>query len=137
MRGDYLENYAVDEIVTIIKNYHNNLCYTQAILEESFQSVGVSQYGIEATMPHGSGISDPVASQVMKSIKTTQHVADNLTDLKYLQDRTYRIDNEKDAIVLFSLMSGKTYKEIADMLKCTPQNIHQRVERIAYIIKGV
>ena len=129
-------SYDVNKIVRIIKNYYHNLRYTQAVLEDSIESVGVSQYGIEATMPHGSGTSNPTERQVIKSINTTKHVSKTLTDMKYLQDRTYRIKREKDAIVLYSLMTGKTYQEIADMLDCSTQNVHQRVERIAEIIKG-
>lgn len=130
------EHYTIDRVVKIIKYYNDNLRYTQTILEDALQSVGVAQYGIESVMPKASGTSNPVEKQVIRSIKANQTVADKLTDMKYIQDRLYRIDDERDAIIIYSMMSGKNQQEVATMLDISRQSVNDRLKNIARTLKG-
>ena len=132
------ELYSRMKVLNIIKNYHSNLCYTQEVLDRAVKSVGVAQYGIEAAMPKSKGgHSSQTENQAIKSLYATKNISKKLTDMKYLQDRLYRIDDEKDAIIIYSVMQGKSYTETAQMIGCDRSLITKRMENIVDKICGV
>ena len=110
--------------------------YVVEILEENFKSVGVSQYGIDAIMPRGNNISNPTERQALDNIRALEHVSKKVSDLKYINDRLYRISDERDAIIMYQLMSGKSQVEIARLLDISQSAVNQRIYRIAQQING-
>lgn len=129
------EYYTIDKIVSIIKNYDVNLRYVNELREQVKRSVGVSQYGIEATMPHSNEINSVVESQALKTIEKTKHIAEKITDIKYLQQRWDRVKEEEDAMVLNLFLIGHNTNKVAEIMNKDNKTIENRVKKIAYVIK--
>lgn len=129
--------YDKERVISIIRNYHSNLRYTQEVLDDVTRSVGVAQYGIEAVMPkpQGGKSSSDTEKQVVRTIQATKHISKKLTDMKYLQDRLYRIEDEKDAIILYSVMQGKNYAEVGELLECDRSVVKRRIDNIAELLQ--
>ena len=128
--------YTTDRVCEIIKNYHDILKIVNEVLGESAKSVGVSQYGIEATMPKGNGTSDQTGQQALHNIENTKYVAKKISDLKYINERLDRITNERDAIIMQMMMNGKSQKDIGDFLNIGQSAVNHRIVKIAEQING-
>lgn len=131
--------YSKEKVISIIRNYQNNVRYVEEIKKESVSSVGVAQYGEEAAMPKAQGgkKSSDTENQVIRTEEILSKRAREIqSDMKYLLDRLHRIEDEKDAIIVHSVMHGKNYKEVADFLKCDASLITWRMNKIADVIRG-
>lgn len=131
-RGDKLSYYTVDKVLEIIRGYSNNIQNAKESME--YASVGVAQYGIEATMPRGNTTSDVVANEAIRMVTGTGYFANMITDIKYLQDRWDRVTNEKDATVLNLRLDGLSSAEIGQILGCSERNVNIVLRRVAETI---
>ena len=134
-RGDGVK-YTTERVVNIIKSYHDTVKYINDILQERFKSVGVTQYGIDAIMPKSNNISNPTQKQMFDNLKALEHVTKKVSDIKYINDRLYRIVDERDAIIMYQLMSGKSQVDIARFLNISQSAVNQRIYKIAQQING-
>ena len=128
--------YSVDKILEIIKMYHVNIKNVHNFSKE-MASVGVAQYGIEASLPKGTNISDIVEKEAIRQIEGNKVFAEIITDIKYLQDRWDRVTNDTDAHILKLRLDGLSAHDIGQILNRTDRMIHIRLRRIAETIKGV
>ena len=128
--------YTTDRVVKIIKNYHDILKIINEALGDKAKSVGVSQYGIEATMPKGNGTSDQTGRQALENIESVKFVSKKISDIKYINDRLDNIVNERDAIIMQMLINGKSQLEIGQFLDISQSAVNHRIEKIAEQIKG-
>lgn len=130
------EHYTTDRVVNIIKNYHDILKIINEVLGEKAKSVGVSQYGIEATMPKGNGTSDQTGRQALENIESVKFVSKKISDIKYINDRLDNIVNERDAIIMQMLINGKSQLEIGQFLGISQSAVNHRIEKIAEQLNG-
>lgn len=115
--------------MTIIKYYHINIKNLSEI-ELTRKSVGVSQYGIEAGMPHGNGISSVVENEAIRQIEDIKFWSDIITDIKYLQDRWHRITDQRESRILSLRLDGLTLKEIASIEGMDRTGVYKTLVRI-------
>ncbi|RDW17622.1 hypothetical protein CWR48_13990 [Oceanobacillus arenosus] len=127
--------YTTKKVMEIIKYYHID---TQNLrwMQEDKKSVGIAQYGIEATLPKGNGFSSVVENESIRQIENTKFWAEKITDMKYLQDRWYRITDEKEATVLQLRLNGYSISHIAELMKMERTGVYRMIERIACQIKS-
>ncbi|MBP1971596.1 transcriptional regulator [Virgibacillus natechei] len=128
--------YTTKKIMQIIKYYHINVQNLRDMQQESMKSVGVSQYGLEASLPKGNDIKSVVENEALRRIENTKFWAEIITDIKYLQDRWDRITDEKEAQILSLRLSGYRTTDIAEIMKMTRSGVHRTLERIACRIKS-
>ena len=129
--------YSTKKILDIIKYYHINLNNLKTLAAENqLRSVGVAQYGIEASLPKGNNISSVVENEVLRQVENTKFFAGIITDMKYLQDRWHRVTTEREAMVLKLRLDGHKAKDIAQMLGVARSEVYRTLERIACQIKG-
>ena len=104
--------YTTQKVLDIIKNYKH---YQEAICnhKKEYASVGVAQGGIESVMPKAQGgTSDPTGNEAIKHVEDITAMSKIATDIKYVQDRLYRVPKEYETILDLRL-SGHTVREIA------------------------
>lgn len=128
--------YTVEKILDIIKMYHINIINIKEYRKD-YASVGVTVYDVEATLPQSPyTTSDPVANEALRQVNETQFYSDMRTDLKYLQDRLYRVEDETDAQILNLTLRGYEVVRIADLHKINRSTVYNRLKVIAMIIQG-
>lgn len=126
--------YTTDKVVEIINSYHRNIKLLKEFRKD-YASVGVAQGGIESVMPRGKGTtSDVVANEAIRQLENNDYFAEVRTDIKYLQDRLYRVTDEEDAIILSNRLDGAEVVTIACMMECSERKIYDRLRKIAKII---
>lgn len=131
-----MEDYTVKRIIQIIKCYHINVQNLKDLQREEMKSVGVSQYGIEASLPKGNNISSVVENEALRQIENTKFWAETITDIKYLQDRWNRITEEREAQVLSLYLDGFKTSDVAEIMKMNRSGVYRMLERIACQIKS-
>lgn len=127
--------YSINKILEIIKNYRVNMNNIRN-QNNDLSSVGVSVYGVEASLPKGNGTSDIVATEAFRLIEGTKHFANIKTDMKYLQDRWHRVTDEKQAMVLSLSLDGLSVEEIANIQEVSRSSVYRTLTNIAEVIKG-
>lgn len=135
MRSDSLSYYTVKKILSIINSYHVNIENAKDLSRE-MRSVGVSQYGIESTIPKSNTISNVVEKEAIRQMNMSSFFAEMMTDIKYLQDRWGRITDEQDAIILSMRLSGYSVSVISERVKVSRKTVYLRLEDIARTIGG-
>lgn len=125
--------YDIPKVLEIIRNYHHNINYIRD-MSRDYASVGVSQYGIEASLPKGNNITDAVANEALRQIEMTGYFADIMTDIKYIQDRWDRVTDEKEAQVLNLRLSGLSASEIGQVIGCSERNVNKILRQVAQTI---
>ena len=127
--------YTVDKILSIINSYHINVNNVREISRE-MASVGVSQYGVESSLPKSNAISNVVEKEAMRQMEMSTFFADMITDMKYLQDRWDRVTEETEAQILAMRLSGYSATDISMRLKMSRKNVYLKLRNIARIIGG-
>ena len=125
--------YTVNKVLDIIKNYKH---YQEAICnhKKEYASVGVAQGGIESVMPKAQGgTSDPTGNEAIKHVEDITAMSKIATDIKYVQDRLYRVPEEYEAILDLRL-SGHTVREIAFLQHRSYSYINKSLKHIAECI---
>lgn len=122
--------YSTNKILQIMKMYHTNLNNLQT-LQKEMRSVGVSQYGIEASLPKGNDISSVVENEALRQIENTKMWSDIITDMKYIQDRWYRITDEKEAMVMHFRLSGYSVTDISQEVNMHKSHVYRLLVKVA------
>ncbi len=125
--------YNVEKVLEIIKGYKRNINMLGEMRKE-FSSVGVAQYGIEASLPKGNKITNVVEKEVLRQLESSSYFFKIKSDIKYLQDRWDRITDEKHAQVLALRLDGFPSREIADITEQSERNVNRLLREIAKII---
>lgn len=125
--------YNTTKILEIMKNYSQ---YRKAIqcFKREYSSVGVAMYGIEATMPRGNTITMQVENEAIRQVESVKVFADMATDMKYLDDRLDRVD-ENDKHILQMRLDGYDVTNIALIEQCSKSTIHRTLNRTARAIE--
>jgi len=79
-------------------------------------SAATAKYGIEATMPRASGISDPVAREVQKRMREWERIKRYEEKLIRIDDAVSRITDERVRAVAEALMDGERLYMIAQQI---------------------
>ena len=132
MTKDY---YSINKILCIIKNYHINIKNMKELQVEA-RSIGVSQYGIESSLPKGNNISSVVENEVLRQIENTKFWADVATDIKYIQERLHKITDEQEAKALHLRLDGCSVVEIAKLLGLERAHVYRLLKNVARTIKS-
>lgn len=120
------EYYTPQKIMTIIKYYPINVRSLKEI-ERDRQSIGIAQYGVEASMPHSSGISNVVEKEALRHIEDIKFWADIITDIKYIQNRWSRITDEREARILSLRLDGMSVSDIAKREGTDRRNVYRNL----------
>jgi len=131
-KDDY---YSINRILKIIHIYHINMKNIKDMNQE-LSSVGVSQYGIEATLPKGNAISKVVENEAIRLADNSRYFAEAITDMKYIQDRWHRVTDEKEAMVLNLRLNGNTMTEISHLMKIDRSGAYKILRSVAKKIKS-
>lgn len=127
--------YSINRILKIIHMYHINMKNIKE-MEQGMASVGVAQYGIDATLPKGNAISKVVENEAIRLVESSRYWAEIITDMKYIQDRWHRITSEKEAMILNLRLNGIPVAEIAIVMKMDRRNVYRILRNIARTIKS-
>lgn len=130
------DHYTVKKIMQIIKHYHININNLQDMVREQFKSVGVSQYGVESSLPKGNNISNVVEQEAIRRIENIKFWAEMMTDIVYIQDRRYRVTDEKQAMILNLYLSGYSTSQVAEVMQMDRTWVHRNLVKIAQAIKS-
>lgn len=127
--------YSIPKILEIMKDYHK---YISAIedYKKEYASVGVGQYGIEASLPKGNNISNPVEQEALKQMDDIKYYADIRTNMKYLEDRLDRVQGDLCKEILGLRLEGLTIREIAEVTGYAKSYVHRLTIKIAEYIRG-
>lgn len=127
--------YSISKILKIIHMYHVNMINIKE-MERGLASVGVAQYGIESSLPKGNAISKVVENEAIRLADSSRYWAETVTDMKYLQDRMYRINDDKEAMILNLRLNGISIAEISYIMRIDRTNVYRNLRKIAKKIKS-
>lgn len=127
--------YTVPKILEIIKEYRSKMDWIKEV-DRDIKSVGVAQYGIEASLPKSNSVSSAVEKEALRQIENNVVFSSILTDIKYVQQRWDRVTSERDAQVLSLRLDGYKATDIAQVMNMERSNVHRVLKRIACQIKG-
>lgn len=114
------------EIEEILKNYHWMLNSIK-LEREALKQIGgnlSAKYGIEASLPkvHGQN-GDPVFQEVVRRGKRWKRIERYEREIKIIQDRIDRIQDERESEVLYWLLEGKSYRWIGQHMGFSSSHI--------------
>lgn len=96
----------------------------------------ISQYGIESSLPKPQGNnSDPVYNEMQRLLKMDKELSRLEYKVRYIQNRSERVVDERLGLVFNMRLSGKTYQEIADELEITKPRVNQLMNEICTILQ--
>ncbi len=127
--------YNKSKVKDIIKNYHHMTQQIQSFRKE-YASVGVTVYNEEAVMPRANTISDVTANEAIRHCDDVKVIADFKTDIKYLQDRLDRV-NEQDEELLTLFLAGYNIHDVANYYSCSLRTVDRKLDDIADCIVSV
>ena len=132
------DRYTVNRILRIINDYHRNM---QLLAERDadgqlMRSFGIAQYGTDMVMPRADGVSSIVENFSIGRIDASRYWVGVLTDMKYIQDRFYRIEDESQAIALSLRLDGHTTAEISKIMGRHKDHVNKLIRLVAVNIKG-
>lgn len=125
--------YTPTQVEQIIKDY----CWMDNLIKSGifeYDSTSTAQYGIESTMPKGTGTGDKVYMRVLKNDKQGKKYKEMIARMSYINEHESLITNEKDYYILQLLKRGKNFKEIGIIMECSNVNIYHRLQKIAKTI---
>lgn len=128
--------YDISRVLEIMENYHIYIANLQEITKD-YASVGVAQYGIEATLPKAQGTtSDVVATEALRDIDELPLFAQMRTDVKYIDDRLDRVTSKLDVEILALRLEGLTVRDIGIATGYSKTHVHRKLVNIAKCLKG-
>lgn len=128
--------YNITEILEIMKDYHIYIANLQEATKY-YASVGVAQYGIEASMPKAQGhTSDVVATEALRDIDELPVFAQMRTDVKYINDRLDRVEGKLCKEILGLRLEGMSIRDIGLVVGKSKTHVHRLLIKIAEYIKG-
>ncbi|MBU5594902.1 hypothetical protein KQI76_06965 [Amphibacillus sp. MSJ-3] len=130
------DGYSINRILMVINMYHINMKNIKELEQGLNPSVGVAQYGIEATLPKGNAISKVVENEAIRQVDSSRYWAETITDMKYIQDRWHRITDEKEAMILNLRLNGISIAEISHIMSMDRTNVYRNLRKIAKKIKS-
>jgi DNA-binding NarL/FixJ family response regulator len=99
--------------------------------DEDIQAA-TAKYGIEATMPRGSGVSDPVVREVQKRMREFERIRRFEEKLKRIDEAVAKITDERVRAVAEALMDGERLYMIAQQIgvsRSTAYELRKQVVR--------
>jgi hypothetical protein len=99
--------------------------------DEDIQAAA-SKYGIEATMPRASGVSDPIAREVQKRMREYERIRRYEEKLKRIDEAVAKITDERVRAVAEALMDGERLYMIAQQIgvsRSTAYELRKQVVR--------
>lgn len=128
--GQIINRHTLDQM---IKDYHWMMSEIE-IAEASRGYVGakVAVYGIEATLPKASGgTSDLVGFEVMRRMRFGKDSTMRYRGkVKEVQERSLKVEGEREQYVLHHLLNGLSMRQIARMMKVSEATVRRLRERI-------
>ncbi|MEK4030817.1 DNA-binding response regulator [Pseudobacillus sp. FSL P4-0506] len=96
------------QVYDIVRNYHWKIKEVQRLKNEleSVESSSTAQYGIEASMPKGSGVGRPVEAECARRERKRQRVMKYEEEIGYIIDRLDNVVDEKEQAMLDCLLDG-------------------------------
>lgn len=128
--------YSIKKIMEIIKYYHINMTNLQNMAMQEIKSVGVSQYGVESSLPKGTQTSNVTEREAIRNVEQSKFWSGIITDIKYLQARWHRVTDEKLAMILNLYLTGYRTGDVAQIMQMERSWVYRNLEKIANIIKG-
>ena len=125
-----LNRYTLD---TAISNYYwmvNELEKERAA--QAYKGASIAQYGVEATLPKASGVSDPVGREAVNRIGRIKLIDLNEYEdqVKTIEELSVKIIDQRERFVLAKLLQGDSMTQIAKSLNVTDTTIKRIRERI-------
>ena len=109
--------YSDKEIKHILSNYFWMIKEVKRINDElsEIETSVTAQYGIEASMPKPQGLtSDAIANEVIRRDKKAQRKYEFIRKIKYVQERIYLIEDDREKVVLDCLLDGMSISAISN-----------------------
>ena len=133
------EKYSTEKIMDLINNYPFYIKRIIKLRERYLNEVAggnISQYGIESSLPKPQGNnSDPVYNEMQRLLKMDKELSRLEYKVRYIQNRSERVVDERLGLVFNMRLSGKTYQEIADELEVTKPRVNQIMNEICTILQ--
>lgn len=127
------KKFSKHEIYVILKDYHWMLREIKMIDRElaTTDFRGVSQYGIEATLPHAKGIvGKAIENEVIRRNKKSKRLLDYAEKINFIHANAYKVTDEKEKVVLDRLLDGMSIAGIAHHMRISRQHAHDLRDKV-------
>lgn len=114
------------EIYNILRNYFWMVREIKRIDEylEDTDFSGTAQYGIEATLPKAQGIvGKALENEIIRRAKKSKRLLEYIEKVNFINERTERIKDEKEKVVLDCLLDGLSLTAISKHLGISRQQV--------------
>lgn len=115
----------------MLSDYHWMVTTLKELEEENKTvSASTSKYGLEATMPKGNDISNPVHGEFLRREKRLSRIAEYKAKVSYIQSVIDVINTDRESEVLYWLLEGKSMRWISKRMGLSHTSIQSVRETI-------
>ena len=127
--------YSIDEIVTMIKDFKNNINVYQYLIEEEESLTNNITRKYESIGGGSSNtVADPTFAFVNKRIKSDKVSERIYQKIKFIEDKSQFIKKDHHWITLDKRLKGYTCQEIGDLIGVGRTRVHNIIKEIATIM---
>lgn len=125
--------YNTDKIKEIINSYAVNLDNVREH-QVDYASIGVAIFD---SQPKGNNISDVTCNEALSKVNENRFMDSIISDMKYLDDRIYRVSSERNAEILGFKLKGYNTIDISQIIGISRPTVDRQLNVIAREISGV
>lgn len=102
--------------------------------ERNTSSVGSAQYGIESTMPHGNGISNPTQKAAEQLLLKDGALKRVQAKIDFIDERSKRVHKNQHIVTLVLRTEGYTCQYIANILNVKRTRVQNIINEMAQLM---
>lgn len=139
MRGARCMSYKPKEVITMIKDYEENVrLYNRLMREqnEDREQIGVqaSKFGIESTMPHANTISNPTQKAAERLLIKEGMIERTKKKIDFIDKRSKRIHKNQHIVTIALRTQGFTSAHIGRILDVSRTRVQNIVNEVAQLM---
>lgn len=132
-----MKEYSQKDIKEMLHDYSWMLNAVESKILSS-DSTGTAQYGIEASMPKGHGVtSDKVSEIALRAIISDGFTMKCAEKIQFIDSNEHHITKAKDVYILKLLKRGYSYTKIGLLVQLHKSQVSNRVDVISSILSEV
>lgn len=139
MRGAHCMSYTPKQVITMIKEYDDNIkLYNRLVREqnEDREQIGVqaSKFGIESTMPHANTISNPTQKAAERLLIKDGTIERTKKKIDFIDKRSKRIHKNQHIVAIALRTQGFTSKYIGRILEVGRTRVQNIINEAAQLM---
>lgn len=134
-----MKEYTPKDVIGMLRTYSKDVEMRDRLTHECEQerntsSVGSAQYGIESTMPHGNGISNPTQKAAEQLLLKDGALKRVQAKIDFIDERSKRVHKNQHIVTLVLRTEGYTCQYIANILNVKRTRVQNIINEMAQLM---